>query len=297
MNMLDVDNIRIDGGTQARSELSELVVAQYAEAISAGEKLPPVVTFFDGTDHWLADGFHRLFAHKKLELVEIDAEIHSGTRRDAVLYSVGANRKHGLPPSNADKRKAVELLLNDAEWSKWSQQKIASTCGVSAGFVSKLVGELASIHGEEIKPKVRTVERAGKTYEQNTAKIGKSAAESQPKAADKPATAQPKRTLQQTETSPQNDDELAEAHNTISDLAAENERLADRLAVEAMDASQEEKTAAAEIIADLRHQVKTLSAELDAMRISRDTFQAENSELMKQVQRNQRELKKLMATA
>lgn len=289
--MLDVDNIRIDGGTQARSELNEAVVAQYAEAIAAGEKLPPVVTFFDGTDHWLADGFHRLFAHKKLEIIEIDAEIHQGTRRDAVLYSVGANRKHGLPPSNADKRKAVELLLNDVEWSKWSQHKIASTCGVSTGFVSKLVGELSSIHGEQIKPKVRTVERAGKTYEQNTANIGKAAAveaSSAPKAEKKPA--------DQAEQESGND-ELNEAALAISELAAENERLTDRLAVEAMDASEEEKTAAAELIADLRQQVKTLTAELDAVRISRNTFQAENSELMKQVQRNQRELKKLMAAA
>lgn len=91
----------------------------------------------------------------------------------------------------------------------------------------------------------------------------------------------------------QDGDELAEAHNTITDLAAENERLNDRLAVEAMDATEEEKTAAAELIADLRQQVKTLTAELEAVRISRNTFQAENSELMKQVQRQQRELKKL----
>ncbi len=289
--MLDVENIRIDGGTQARSELNESVVLQYAEAMAGGEKLPPVVTFFDGTDHWLADGFHRLFAHKKLEIIEIEAEIHRGTRRDAVLYSVGANRKHGLPPSNADKRKAGELLLNDAEWSKWSQHKIASTCGVSAGFVSKLVGELASIHGEQIKPKVRTVERAGKTYEQNTAKIGKGT----PAQADSAHKPTPKKVKPAQPAIPAHDnsDQLAEAQNAITDLAAENERLTDRLAVEAMDASEEEKTAAAEIIADLRHQVRTLTAELDAMRISRDTFQAENSELMKQVVRNQRELKKL----
>lgn len=102
-----------------------------------------------------------------------------------------------------------------------------------------------------------------------------------------------KGTLQQAEEAPDRDHELDEAALAISDLAAENERLTDRLAVEAMDASEEEKTAASETIADLRHQVKTLTAELDAMRISRDAFQSENSELMKQVQRHQREIKKL----
>lgn len=54
----------------------------------------------------------------------------------------------------------------------------------------------------------------------------------------------PKRTLQQPEATPSSADALAEAKHAISDLAAENERLSDRLAVEAMDASEEEKTSA-----------------------------------------------------
>jgi hypothetical protein len=36
-----------------------------------------------------------------------------------------------------------------------------------------MVHEVASLHGEEIKPATRTVTRNGKTYEQNTANIGK----------------------------------------------------------------------------------------------------------------------------
>lgn len=167
--MLDVDNIRIDGGTQARSELNEAVVQQYADAISAGETFPPIITFFDGTDHWIADGFHRLFAHKKLELVEIDAEIRSGTRRDAVLFSVGANRRHGLPASNADKRKAVQTLLDDAEWAQWSDREIARQCGVSAPFV----GGARKAICKPFTDTSRTVERNGKTYEQQTSNIGR----------------------------------------------------------------------------------------------------------------------------
>jgi hypothetical protein len=93
------------------------------------------------------------------------------------------------------------------------------------------------------------------------------------------------------EPEPENHD-LAEAVFTINELSAENEQLRDRLAVEAMDASEEEKTSAAEIIAELRQQVRTLEAELDATRASRDGFQRQNSELMKQVQMQQRQLKK-----
>lgn len=86
--------------------------------------------------------------------------------------------------------------------------------------------------------------------------------------------------------------ELAEAALAINELASENEQLRDRLAVEAMDASEDEKTAAAQTIAELRHQVRTLEAELDATRASRDGYQRQNSELMKQVQIQQRQLKK-----
>ena len=93
------------------------------------------------------------------------------------------------------------------------------------------------------------------------------------------------------EPEPENHD-LAEAVFTINELSAENEQLRDRLAVEAMDASEEEKTSAAEIIAELRQQVRTLEAELDATRASRDGFQRQNYELMKQVQMQQRQLKK-----
>lgn len=89
--------------------------------------------------------------------------------------------------------------------------------------------------------------------------------------------------------------ELDEAAQAIAELADENEKLRDRLAIEAMDASEEEKTEAAQTIADLRAQIKTLEMELDAVKASRDGFQRQNAELLKQVQMQQRQLKKLGA--
>ena len=76
-------------------------------------------------EYWLADGFHRLAAVKKEGTGFIPVEIHPGTRRDAVLYSVGANATHGLPRTNADKRRAVLILLQDEEWAAWSDGMIA----------------------------------------------------------------------------------------------------------------------------------------------------------------------------
>ena len=78
-------------------------------------------------------------------------------------------------------------------------------------------------------------------------------------------------------------EELAVAQHTITDLARENDELRDRLAVETMDVSEEEKTLAADTIRELRAQVKALEAELAAENSSRDTYMREASEAKKSV--------------
>ncbi|MBW4640774.1 MAG: ParB/RepB/Spo0J family partition protein [Gloeocapsa sp. UFS-A4-WI-NPMV-4B04] len=107
-------------------------------------EFPPILVFYDGEKYWLADGFHRVAAAKKLELSEIAATIRKGTRRDAVLYSVGANATHGLRRTNADKRRSVLTLLGDEEWSQWSNNQIAKQIGVAEGLVRKIKEELSS---------------------------------------------------------------------------------------------------------------------------------------------------------
>jgi hypothetical protein len=57
-------------------------------------------------------------------------------QQDALLYSISSNAEHGLPRSNADKRKAVRLLLADAEWGQWSDRESARHCQVSVNGLS-----------------------------------------------------------------------------------------------------------------------------------------------------------------
>lgn len=85
------------------------------------------------------------------------------------------------------------------------------------------------------------------------------------------------------EAAPSANDELAEARHAITDLAAENESLRDRLAVEQMDASEEGKAEAAATISELRERVRTLEAENDALKASRDTYMQKVSEMQKQI--------------
>jgi hypothetical protein len=141
--------------------------------------------FYDGKTYWLADGFHRVAAAKKLGCLTIASVIHSGTRRDAVLFSVSANATHGLRRTNADKRRAVETLLNDEEWGKWSNCQIAKRCGVSDFMVRQM---RESIFEKIEDSQNRTVSRNGTTYTQNTAKIGKPKPQSVEDEADEQAT-------------------------------------------------------------------------------------------------------------
>ena len=129
--------IRCDGGTQPRAAMDENTIDEYAEAMGEETKFPPITVFFDG-EFWLADGFHRLKAAEKIGLFKITVEVKQGSLRDAVLYSCGANATHGLRRSNVDKRRAVLRLLEDKEWSQWSDRSIARCCGVSHDLVNRM---------------------------------------------------------------------------------------------------------------------------------------------------------------
>lgn len=154
--MIQIADIRIDGGTQARAALDQSIVADYGDAFSSGATFPAVVVFFDGKNHWLADGFHRYFGAKRAGLVEIAADIHKGTQRDAILYSVGANASHGLRRTNADKRQAVETLLRDTEWSKWSDREISRRAGVSFALVATVRAEVTARNCSDNKTRTYT---------------------------------------------------------------------------------------------------------------------------------------------
>ena len=146
---LQLTDIKIDGGTQPREAISEETVAEYAEAIREGAAFPAVIVFCDGATHWLVDGFHRYHAHRRADKVTIEAVVHQGTLRDAILHSLAANVDHGLRRTNADKRKAVmtmltnELVATDADGNPWSDNEIARRCAVSHGVVTRVRSSLS----------------------------------------------------------------------------------------------------------------------------------------------------------
>jgi hypothetical protein len=89
-----------------------------------GSKEP---TFF------VTDGFHTVRAHQKAGRKFVRAIVQSGNWQDAVLDAAGANKEHlGLRRTNADKRRAVEMMME--AFPTWSNSRIATHVGVSSSL-------------------------------------------------------------------------------------------------------------------------------------------------------------------
>lgn len=135
---LQIADIRLDGNTQARAGMKTETISDYAEAMKQGDQFPPVVAFNDGSNYWLADGFHRIYAARDIGVEEIDAEVREGSIHDAKRHAARANNKHGARPTREDKRHTVRMMLEDEELQKLSDREIAEDCEVSQPFVSKM---------------------------------------------------------------------------------------------------------------------------------------------------------------
>lgn len=157
---LTLDSINIYGGTQARVSTNDDAIASYADEMSQGAVFPPIVVYFDGANHWLADGFHRYLAVKRNGGETIRAEIHAGGRTDALRHALGANATNGVYRNNADKRNAAEIALE--EWPDLANAALAEICRVSPELVRKCRGEL--VQAGRLEQRDTVTGRDGKEY-------------------------------------------------------------------------------------------------------------------------------------
>ena len=157
---ISLETINIYGGTQARLKTTDEAVESYADEMTQGAVFPPIVVYYDGATHWLADGFHRFLAAKRIQRTAILAEVREGGRTDALRHALGANATNGVCRTNADKRNAIEIALE--EWPDRANPVIAEICRVSPDLVRRVRAELAQ--NGRIEKRETVTGRDGKEY-------------------------------------------------------------------------------------------------------------------------------------
>jgi uncharacterized ParB-like nuclease family protein len=162
---LPIPKIDTDQSVQVRDVIHMQTVEDYADHITAGgPPLPPIVVY--GPDsrgmYFLSEGWHRLAAHKKAGRTTIAATVREGGWKDALQAALGSNAAHGLPRTNKDKRRVVELALK--HWPGWSDTLIAERCAVSDRFVRDVRSELQPRNGSTPDVPQKRLGKDGKTY-------------------------------------------------------------------------------------------------------------------------------------
>lgn len=158
---LSLNLIDIYGGTQTRVATSDDAIESYADEMVRGAVFPPITVFYDGSQYWLADGFHRLLAVKRNGGESIEAEVQAGSRTDALRFALGANATNGLYRTNADKRNVADIALR--EWPDLSNAFIAEVCKISDELVRNVRKELTQ--RGEIEKVDKVTGRDGKEYQ------------------------------------------------------------------------------------------------------------------------------------
>jgi len=131
-----LEDIDADESTQARIETCQKTVQDYAYAI---DELPPILLFRGKDQHLrIGDGWHRFKAHALAKRETIRAHVLEGSKQEAFVFSIKANRDHGLRFTNADKRRAISVILEDPAFADWSDNRIAKETGLSQPFVGKI---------------------------------------------------------------------------------------------------------------------------------------------------------------
>lgn len=274
---LKLSQIRTDGKTQSRKSIDPKWVKNYAENMKEGAIFPLPVVFFDGKDHWLADGFHRVAAMKSNGLLEIEVEIKEGGVRDAKLFAIGANNLHGRNMSFDEIRNNIIEMLKDEEWGQWSDERIAKAVNVSRITVYRIRKSLESKGEVQPKKSKKYIDKQGNENTMNVASKTKTEKEEEPE--------------EEEELSPEEIEQM-QMPDTIATLTEENQKLKEQVALGLFEGNEFEKLDIEQMLAELKEKNRILELENKTLRESRDAYQYENAQLIKTVKSLKAKLKK-----
>ena len=108
---------------------------EHIEMLAALEvPLPPILVHRQTMN--VIDGMHRLRAARLRGEETIEVEFFTGSQEHVFALSVKLNIAHGLPLSSTDRTMAARRILQTHP--QWSNRRIASNTGLSAGTVAAL---------------------------------------------------------------------------------------------------------------------------------------------------------------
>lgn len=173
VTLLSTDELVADESTQWRQSNTQEAIDDMAEHLRAGGTLPPIDVFDDGQVKRVADGHHRLAAHRASSTPQIAARVHRGDADAAFLFGVRSRRgnRSVRVTRNDDRHTALQLMKRPG--LAMGDREIARELGLSHQTIGRWRAEWVASGPLDQMPTERGVTRNGAAYTIDTSKIGK----------------------------------------------------------------------------------------------------------------------------
>ena len=133
MPQLLIETLHVDPTIQIRRASHEPTIQRYMDSF---ENLPPIEVFDTPEGKLVADGFQRLAAARRLGKKRIAAQIHEGTREEAVEFAAIANTRSGVPLTLEERDDGIQQLKR--MHPDWTPAQIAKAMSVSPETVRRV---------------------------------------------------------------------------------------------------------------------------------------------------------------
>ena len=247
------------------------------------------ITLFEGM---VLDGWHRYKAATECGMACPFVELGDVDPKDFVIAQNKARRHITLA-------QLVACVSSVYQWKPQggNQTALSAVCSTSKEVAEKTGASVRTVEQyrqveRKASPEVIEAVKRGEVGLPKAAAIAKLPMAEQAAALHKPAPkpAKPASVVEPAHEAPPDYSELDAAREQISDL--QNDLVVARMG----NASEEEKQQAAALIAELRHEVKTLTATLKAACLSRDSLMEENTQMKRQMAMHKKEIDKRKAS-
>ena len=141
---IDIDKISDESVLKIRNNYDDDTVELLLAKVRSGETLPPLILLYDEKTkkYYVVDGKYRLLVNRRQHNRTVKAVVYYGSINDALRLRLLANANHPTPLDNAEKRRNVKSVLENADWWRWCDGIIAKYCGASPRFVGMIRAEL-----------------------------------------------------------------------------------------------------------------------------------------------------------